>query len=354
MATSSDPNPTEAPRRSRARIALNISIGLAFSAFFIWLVVRDVDWARFAEEFSAMEPIWLLVYFAILSVSHFIRLVRWGITIRPIAKVPWPRVLAVGAVGMMAIFALPARLGEFVRPLLIIEDERINFGEATATVVIERVLDGLTMSAVLFATVLLLDPGIVPQNFIISGYVAAGIFGGASVGLFFAGITFRWIKGPLHKLLASVSGGLADKLIGLIGGFFDALKLLGTPRVAVSYMAMTLTIWALAGVGIWVLFKAFPTSMGGLPLIAAFTALSVIVVGIMIPAGPGTVGVFHWAVVFALGMFAVDESAGLLFATTIHLLIAAVNFVWGVVGWIGGRVEFTSVLKRSPPTDPQS
>ncbi len=341
--------PPEAPARSPVKLAINITVGIAFSAFFVWLVVRGVDWSRFRAELSTMEPAFLAAYFGLLSVAHWLRLVRWGVTIRALAPVAWPRILAVGAVGMMAIFALPARLGELARPLLISEDPRVNFGSATATVIVERILDGLSMSAILFVTVLLLDANQVPREFLVSGYVAAGVFGSASVGLFLAAISFRWLRSPLDSLLGRFSRPLADKVIGLIGGFFDALRLISAPRVALTYLVMTLAIWSLSGVGIWVLFQAFPGSTGDLPLIAAYTTLSVIVVGIMIPAGPGTVGVFHWAVVFALGMFAVDESAGLLFATTIHLLIALINFVWGVIGGLAGRISVADALKRPPP-----
>jgi glycosyltransferase 2 family protein len=341
----------DAPAPNRARLAINIAIGVLFSAVFVWLAVRNVNWDTFKGELDRVEWSYVAGYFGVLTAAHFLRLFRWGLTVRALGDVPWRRTLAVGAVGMFAIFALPARLGEFVRPLLISEGGKIGFGPATATVVVERIADGLTMSVVLFSTVLLLDPSVVPQEFVISGYVAASIFGGLSVGLLVSALTFRWIQHPIRKIVGMVSEPLAEKILGVVGGFFRALTILSNPRLAASYALLTCAIWGLSGVGIWVLFSAFPGTTTELGLLAAFTTLSVIVVGIMIPAGPGTVGVFHWAVVFALAMFAVEESAGLLVATSLHLMIAMVNALWGIVGAAWGRISFTQMFARRTRTE---
>ncbi len=337
--------------QGRGRLFLNIGIGVLFSALFVWLAIRNVNWETFGGELERVQWRYVAAYFGVLSVAHFLRLFRWGLTVRALGAVPWRRTLAVGAVGMFAIFALPARLGEIVRPLLISSDGKVGFGQATATVVVERIADGLTMSVVLFTTVLLLDPSVVPGEFVISGYVAAGLFGCLSVGLLVGALTYRWIQGPIRKVVGLVSKKLAEQILGLLGGFFDALRILSNPRLAVSYSALTCAIWGLSGLGIWVLFSAFPGTTSSLGVLAAFTTLSVIVVGIMIPAGPGTVGVFHWAVVFALTMFAVDESAGLLVATSLHLMIALVNALWGVIGAAWGRISFTQMFARRARTE---
>ena len=337
-------------RRPNGRVALNIAVGVIVSAAFVWLAVRNVNWETFTGELGGVQWEFVGAYFAILTVAHFLRLFRWGLTVRALGDVSWRRTLSVGAVGMLAIFALPARLGEVVRPLLISEGGKVGFGQASATVIIERLADGLTMSVVLFGTVFLLDPSVVPAEFVFSGYVAASLFGGLSVGLFVSALTFRWIRDPVRRLVGMVSVALADKILSVLYGFFDALRLLSNLRLATAYAALTVTIWGLSGVGIWVLFAAFPGSTSDLGLLAAFTTLSVLVVGIMIPAGPGTVGVFHWAVVFALTMFSVEESAGLLVATSLHLLIASVNALWGVVGAAWGRISFTRVFSRPEGT----
>lgn len=327
------------PRRASGKLVFQILLGLAFSGLFVWLAARNVEWESFRDQAAQMQWGYVALYGLILSVAHILRLIRWSMTVRAIAPVPWRRCLSVCAVGMLAVFAMPARLGELVRPLAITRGQDINFGQATATVVVERLVDGLMMSAILFGTVMLLDASLVPQEFIISGYVASGVFGGASVGLLVAALAFRWVEKPLRALLGKISEGLAQRVVGTIEGFFGALRLLGRGGVASVYLLITATVWLLSGLGLWVLLQTLPEVTGGLPLLAAFATLSMLVVGIMIPAGPGTVGVFHWSVVFGLQMFSVEQSAGLLIATTLHLMVALVNLIWGGLGWLSYSVS---------------
>lgn len=317
------------------------------SGLFVWLAARGADWGLLKEEAARMEALPLVGYVLIIGLSHTLRLWRWGLTVRPLAPVPWRRILGVGAVGMLAIFALPARLGEFARPLMIREGYNIGFGQAMATVVVERIIDGLVMSAMLFGTVLWLEEGQVPDAFLWSGYAASTLFGGLSVGLLVSGLLFRRIAGPLEALLGKASPALAERVVGMIGGFFGALRLLSSWRVALAYLGATVVIWALSAGGLWVLFQATPGATGHLPPVAASATLSMIVVGITLPSGPGTVGVFHWAVVFALGMFKVPQEPALLLATVLHLMIAAVNLAWGVLAWALGWAKFS--LGGSPP-----
>ena len=346
MSATPTETPTPPARRSPLKLVINIAVGLAFSALFIWLATRNVAWDEFMAGARQLKLWPVVVYGLILSLTHALRMLRWGLTLRPMAPIPWSRIVAVGAVGMMAIFALPARLGELVRPLLISEDKRVTVGQATATIVVERLADGLCVSLMLFVTVLLLDPDQVAPEYIYSGAAAASVFGGASLALLMSGLLYRWIERPLTSLLGRVSPTLADRVLGTIEGFFMALKLISSPRTAIPYILCTAAIWAVTGIGTAILFSAFPAPLNELGLLAGFAVLSVLVVGIMIPAGPGTVGVFHWAVVFGLGMFLIPESQAFLFGTLLHLMIALINIGYGTLAWIVGDVRPGAVWRR--------
>ncbi|MEL6178050.1 MAG: lysylphosphatidylglycerol synthase transmembrane domain-containing protein, partial [Myxococcota bacterium] len=240
-----------------------------------------------------------------------------------------------------------------VRPWLISEDPRISFGQATATVVVERLADGLCVALMLLVTVLWLDPELVAPEYIYSGYVATAVFGGASVGLLISALLYRRIEEPLGTLLRRVSPTLAERVLGTLHGFFMALRLISSPRIAVPYMVCTALIWIMTGLGTAVLFAAFPEPMGGLDWMAGFAVLSVLVVGIMIPAGPGTVGVFHWAVVFGLGMFRVPTSQAFLFGTLLHLLVVFINIFFGLVAWVLGDIRLHALWPVGRHEQPQ-
>ena len=335
----------ENDKRPPVSLVVNLTLGLLFSAAFVYLVVSDIDWDKLESSADSIEWWAVGAYFGILSFTHLLRLIRWSMTVRRIGEMPWGRLMAICAVGMMAVFSLPARLGEIARPVLVAREGRIGVGEVMATVVVERLTDGLCVSAMLLLTVLALDPNQVEPAYIYSGYAAAALFGTVALGMLVLGVFFPRIRLPLHKVLARIHEGLAEKIVATLGSFFKGLKLLGKPGFAAFYGLFTVVIWGVSGLAIQVLFQAFPGQVAELGSLAAFATLGTIVVGVMIPSGPGTVGVFHWAVAFGLSMFAIGEESGLLVGTVLHLMVAAVNIGYGLVGWIFGGVSLRGIWR---------
>lgn len=341
------------PERAPWKTALKIAVGLGSSALFVWLAARGVEWDAFGRAAADMRWSHVAGYLGVIGAAHVLRLTRWGMMLRPMApELSWRRIVSVGAVGVMAVFALPARLGELVRPVMISRGGKVAFGEATATVVAERLIDGLCMSVMLLVTVLMLDADKIPPRYVQSGYVATAVFGGLSLGLVVGGLVFPRVAPLIRRILSTSNPALAERLVGMMEGFFNALRLMSSWRVAGGYLSATALMWFLSGLAIWVLFGAFAGPIAGLPVVAGFSLLSVIIVGIMIPAGPGTVGVFHWAVVFGLGIFGVDKTTAFLYGTTLHLLIASVNVGGGLLGWAFGGASLRGALGREPAPKP--
>jgi uncharacterized protein (TIRG00374 family) len=332
----------EAAPQTRGRkalaTALKVSLGLAFSALFIYLAARDADWGTLRAQASRIQWFWVAASAAVTTLMVAVRFVRWGVALRVFGNVSWRRTFGVGALGAMATFVLPVRLGEFVRPVFIARGESIKVSEGMATIVVERLVDGLSATAMILIIVLVLDPTEVPEQFIFSGYFAAALFGGLSVGVLVAGLLFPLLKGPIRATVGRVSARISDKLIAAMASFFGALKLLSKPRVGLSYIALTVVTWTISGLAMAVLFRAFPGAVAELPLVAAFAALGVLVVGISLPAGPAMAGTFHWGVVFGLTMFGVDPSSAFLYAAVLHLMQALLNVTFGSAGWLFGDV----------------
>src|SRR5688572_17411400 len=73
---------------------------------------RRLEWSSFAP--------YLGVYVILQVIVHVCRSLRWNHLLAPLGiQIPAGPLLAISSVGFMAILALPARLGEFVRPGLL-------------------------------------------------------------------------------------------------------------------------------------------------------------------------------------------------------------------------------------------
>jgi uncharacterized protein (TIRG00374 family) len=284
--------------------ALKILVSLLISGFFIWLTLRGTDLTQVWVAFKTANYLWLIPYAAVLVVIHFSRVLRWGILLEPVGKPSFSKLNSAGAIGFMALVVMPFRLGEFARPLLIAEKGRIRRSAAMASVVVERVIDGIAMAVVLIVAMLFSNPASGDEKTI--AWVRAG--GLLVFAFFFALLVFlvvAYVKRDLavrliQTMARPVSARLADKLAGMLDAFIGGLKMVPDRRKILWFVALTVIYWGINGAGMAILARGFGLELG---LIPAFAVLGVLVVGVMIPAGPGMLGTFQGAVILAMGLF---------------------------------------------------
>ena len=136
-----------------------LAAGAALGAFFLWLALRNVHFSEMAETLRRVS----LPAFALFCLMHVgslgLRALRWRILVRPLAAVPVSRVLPPLAIGFMVNFLLPGRAGEFVRAWLFSRREKVSTSAVFATVVVERLFDGLAIICLLAPAPFLLGAG---------------------------------------------------------------------------------------------------------------------------------------------------------------------------------------------------
>ncbi len=284
------------------RRLLQVAAGLAVSAAALWLTLRGKDMGAIWAEIRAADYRYLVPYVAILLGIHVVRTIRWGLLLAPVTKVPFGRLNAVAAVGFMALVLLPFRLGEFARPYLIAEPGKLRMSTALSSVVAERIADGVFMGLLLSVT-LLAVPDSAPGVSVLRA-------GGAVVSLLFVtGLVFLVLAYHNRARAVRITGAafrpfsqrLAHRVEGMLDAFIHGLRLVPGPRAFVAFLLLTLVYWGLNALGMKVLAFGFGFELG---VVEACTLLGVLVIGVMIPAGPGMIGTFQGAVVVGLALFA--------------------------------------------------
>jgi uncharacterized protein (TIRG00374 family) len=323
---------------------LNVTVSLVLGVLFTWLAMREVDFSKVGDYLQTVEYVYLVPYLGLLLVIHVLRVWRWGMLLSPVAHVPFGRLLPVASVGFLAVMLLPFRMGEFVRPYLVTERGKITFSAALGTCVVERVIDGLLVCGLLFATLAFIDLPI-PAGVITSGYVASAFFGGVLVVLVIAlwkrDASIRFWK----KVLGVISHKLADALTGMLAAFIDGLRALPDFRRIAGILVLSLVYWALAALGIWVLFRAFHLD---LPMSAAIVLNGILVIGIMVPGGPGFAGPFEVAVKVALvDLFLVSDTVNAGFTIVLHGFQFAFTLGVGVIFLFSTHVSFVKLIGAS-------
>jgi uncharacterized protein (TIRG00374 family) len=339
------------------KLAVNLALSLIMLALSLWLVWPSEASRPHLE--AAISGLTLrefgphcLGFFAIVAVVHFCRAYRWNNLLAPIGvRLPFGKLMAVSTVGFLAILIVPARLGELVRPALIRKKGHVSASAALGTVAVERIIDGLVVSIMVFVTFFMLRGPLAPSWMMPVAYSALAIFGVATLGLVFALRWPTWTVATALKLsllsvlFPSIARRLETKLHDLIRGF----EVLRDPRNLTVFLAWTVFYWLINGVGSWLLARGMGLDLS---LTGAIAMMGLVAVGITLPNSPGMVGQFQWftmlGVSLSLGSASIEADAPtygviLAYAIFIHALSLAWYLVTGLIALATRHVSFAEV-----------
>lgn len=323
------------------RFWLSFGVANLIGLFFLWLVARELPFAQVSQYLASADlgqlALWSGAFVVVYAISHYARVVRWYELIKPLdAELVPSQVHRACLVGMTAIFLLPLRLGEFVRPYLLAnKSSKLSGSALLGTAVVERVIDGLMMTGLLFVTLATYRGDQATGFAMTTGIISALVFVGALSFCLLALWRLEWTLSLVHKLFGIVSTKLAHKLAGLLGDFIQGFQVLIRAKSLGRFMLLTGIYWATNALSMWLLAR-FGFGLE-LSLWDMTTVLALLVIGIMIPAGPAMAGNFEYFMTRALAMFV---SATLLaqvtaFAATVHILQFVVICTPGfVIMWL--------------------
>jgi hypothetical protein len=290
------------------KLVLNLTLSFAMLALCLWLVWPDAGTrlqlhaAMDALTWSEFGP-YLGAYVALLLGVHLTRSLRWKYLLAPLGvRITAGPLLAISSVGFMAILALPARLGEFVRPGLLRSRGHLSAAAALGTVAVERIVDGLMISLFVFGAFFALRGPSAPGWMMPTAYAALGVFAVALVFLIFAlrkpepTVHFGLALTLLPRLSPRIAGVLEHKLLDMIRGF----AVLKDPRNLLLFAGWSIIYWIGNGLGVYVLAKGFHLELS---LLGAFATMGLVAVGITLPNSPGLVGQFQWFTLLGLTLY---------------------------------------------------
>jgi uncharacterized protein (TIRG00374 family) len=310
------------------KLAVNIALSLLMLVVCLFLVWPAPDErVQLGQALEGLDARYLAGFVALLGVVHFFRAWRWNNLLAPLGvRLGAARLLAVSSVGFMAILALPARLGELVRPALVRQKGRISATAALGTVAVERIIDGLLVSLLVFAAFFSLRGPQAPGWMMPTAYAALGVF---SAALVFLGFAMRWPQKTVEIAITLTGARLyaprlaevvREKLLSMISGFL----VITDRRNLLWFVLWSVVYWTANGLSLWVLAQGFGL---GLSMVGAFATMGLVAVGITLPNSPGLVGQYQWFTQLGLSLYLGDLGhgpAGLAFAIVLH----GVQVIW--------------------------
>lgn len=323
-----------------------------------WWAFRDTNWHEQWESLKSAQYVWLIPYVGILLSIHLCRTIRWGFLLSRMERVSFRKLNEASGIGFMMLLILPFRLGEFARPFLINQRSSIRRSAAMTSVVLERIVDGMSIALLLRVLLFFISDQTEQVRFARWGAnVMFGVFGGGLAFLLFA----LWHQARAVKLVRSIVGvlspRLADSAAHVVDTFVGALRQVPRGPQLAGFLFFTAVYWALNGWGMYMLSFAFrcPPDAGAgcvpleLTFFQTYVVLAVLVVGLMIPAAPGMIGTFQAGVKLGLSVFlpaAVVNGKGVAYANVMWLSQTVQQIGLGLILMSFGHLSFRDVAGK--------
>lgn len=325
-----------------------ISIGLLVSAALLFFTFRGLRPEQFLNNLRQLHLPLLVIAVLIYFLAVAVIALRWQFLLRAAQRIPLHSLIRIVTIGYMGNTVYPLRAGEALRAYLLHRNHQVPFARASATILVERVFDGLVMLSFVLLGLLLTDVQSAQVKTIAA--VTAPLFAGAVLVLFFLAAQPNRLRQLIHSLLSILPQQIGTAIGDISEDIIAGLRGLRSRAYLTGAGASSFVTWALEAIVYWVVMFAF-----GLELSYPLALLIVGTVNLagLIPVSPGQVGVYEFvasAILIAAGIPAATAAA---YAVVAHIIVAlpvtVVGFVFLVrqgMGW----ADIKSVRELETPS----
>ncbi len=276
--------------------------------------VKDISLADLRQLFERLQFVYLIPALVLSFAFVALKALRWRAIVMPQKVIPVWRTITLYSAGQVVNIAMPALTGQLGRIFLFAKFEGLRKTYVFSTILLEVVLDAITLIGVLLMTSFAFK---FPEEYRSAGYVigigtVAGIILLYTILLFqerFVTMSRRWLRPRWPGFYISMKKFLRS--------FAKGLSSLRTRQGTFYSLMYSVVYWAAHILVIYYLFKAFGFD---LPLSAAALVMLINTLALTVPITPGNAGTFEVAVSTSLSAFSVGRTDAVLFALALHLI----------------------------------
>jgi uncharacterized protein (TIRG00374 family) len=314
--------------------------GVAISLLFLALALQGLQWDTFWSQLQTADYVWLIPGVAVYFLAVWLRTWRWQTMLAHIEFVPIRRLFPIVCIGYMGNNIYPARAGEFLRSFVLRRETGIRMSASLATVVVERLFDGLTMLLFIFVALPFVrfesDPLDRYRGLI--AFATLAFLGALAVALFLAARP-NLVKAVYSRVVTIiVPGAHHDKVLESLDRFTLGFESLSRGREVALIFSASVLIWLCETMKYWFVMHAFPFHVSFLTLMLIN---GVVNLATSIPAAPGYVGTFDLPAIRILGKAGVNQALATAYVAVLHVAL------WLPVTALGGYYMWRSHISFS-------
>lgn len=300
-------------------------LGVLISAFFLYIVLQRIDFALLWDGIIHANYLWIIPGVVVYFIGVWVRAWRWHYLLRPLKAIPTRTMFPIVTIGYAGNNIYPARAGEVVRAVILKRQEGIPVSASLATIIVERIFDGVVMLCFVFINLpelarltndIPLPFGLTIQGLAVGG---AAVFLAALLAFLLAAmfpmVTEKIVRWLTHKF---VPGRFQERVLGLSMRFLGGLESLRAPQEALMVFLTTVVIWLLETVKYWFVMFAFGFE------VSFFTLMlmnGVVNLATTIPSAPGYIGTFDLPGIAVLVAYGVPEATAASYTFVLHFAL---------------------------------
>jgi hypothetical protein len=227
------------------------------------------------------------------------------------------------AIGYMGNNIYPARAGEVLRTVVLKRKYGVNISAALATIVVERIFDGVVMLAFVFMNLpelarLTSNSGLV-GNIQQVALLGTGLFLGALL-LFLLAAMFpmRASRTGAWFLMRLAPVRVRAQVLGLMNRFLGGLISLRSPAHVLMVFLTSVLIWLLETGKYWFVMQAFDFRVS---FFALMLMNGIVNLATSIPSAPGYIGTFDAPGIAVLTAYCVEQATAAGYTLVLHVAL---------------------------------
>lgn len=305
------------------RINWRIVFGVAVSAASLILILYTVDLSKMAAELAKANYWWLVPGIAANMFGQWARSVRWRALLDD--RISVARSFWVSNIGNLLNNVLPLRLGELGRAYLVSRNSTVTVMHGLSTVLIERLLDVLTV----FGMLVMVLPFVPSGGFLVQGGLALAIIAFAGVAGMFIAAALRPQAMRIGRLmLRPLPERLREGLLGQADEFLVGVSAAGGRRLA-SGILWSLVTWLGWGAASYLMLLSFVPDA---KLTMGVFVNCALALGLSIPSAPSGAGLYEAGAIAGLAVFGVPSEVALAYAIVAHVQSFLLVGILGTIG----------------------
>jgi uncharacterized protein (TIRG00374 family) len=319
--------------REKLKLNIRFLLSLSISVVFILAILWITDIRQTIDALKMANYTYVPIAIVLSLLTNILRSYRWKYVLNPVRSISIQSLFSGVAIGYMANNLLPARLGEIVRSYLIGKKEGISKSATLATIVVERLFDGVTLLLFLvLISVFFTIPLWVRQVGLLAATCLIAVSAFLILLLFKKRIGIRVVQASV----SFISPDLTHRAHRLLECFLDGLEVVKHKKDAMLALVFSILAWVVEAGTYYVVSLSFDLH---LPLYVAVVTVAIVNFGILLPAAPGYLGTFEFFCISALSLISIEKSVALSFALLLHAVLVLPITVGGIIYFM--KEQFT-------------